>query len=140
MDKVVAEKTSDLTSYQITASPETIATMIDAMSQTWDQSESTSLTLAAGANAAMLEIQAIKLQQVKQLIIEQDSTLLSQMATRFAAANLNSTPLSPGEPITGDNLPPVNQPILTGRYDPPSVPLQTQPPIKLRICIERTAR
>lgn len=133
-------RTADMAAYQVKTSPQNMIALVDSLAETWVRSSDVLLTVAVGPDSETVEIANVKIEQLKTLAVEDSTTMFSRLAARYAAANKNAQTFyankTPDEQVGADNYPPLNRPILTGRYDP-QVSQSDAPAIQLRIVIQR---
>jgi hypothetical protein len=138
-------RAADSTTYQVTAPPEKIVLLIDSLRTLWPRCRQVTLSVLDNAQNPAIDIPAVQPEQIKILAQEDNGELLGRLAGRYALANQKkedmfaANPSNPPSGFTDQGYPPLNVPIMTGRYEPnqPAV-APAQPSIKLRIHIART--
>jgi hypothetical protein len=121
MELTVPARTADTVTYRVTASPEQVTALLDALQDTWARG-SVTLSVPVNPDAQAVEIANVKLEQVKTLAAESSQSMFGRLAARYASANEKAeTFYAKGqteEELGPDGLPLVNRPILTGRNAP----------------------
>lgn len=143
----VPSRTVDVTTYQITASPEMIAKLIDALNEVWPRCLQVTLNVLDSAQENTIDIFEVEPEQVKALAAEDSREMLDVLAKQYAAANQNSETVlastrekDTDSASTPTDYPPLTVPILTGRHgSPPSVE-PAQSTVRLRIHIKRSVQ
>lgn len=136
MSSMLPNRTVDVTTYQVTASPEKIASLVDSIHSLWPRCEGISLSVLDDAGGQAIEIANIRPSQIKTLTAQRNSASLRQIAGRYQLSNASQDTLyadAPGEPE-----PELGVPMLTGREEATPVPTNyAEAKVRLRIHIKR---
>jgi hypothetical protein len=136
-------RTPDAATYQITAAPEKIKTLINSLENVWSHCRDVTLSVADSSESYSIQIPQIHPEQIRALAVEDDRKMLNHMAGQYAVANENKKTLFAKEDlelqdIGLDESPRLTMPILTGTDDSPSEKTaSTQAMIRLRIQVKR---
>lgn len=134
------ERTVDLISYDVTAGPQQIANLTDTLQPLWSHCQSVTLSVLNSPSAPAVEITDIQHDQLRLLVLEDNSDMYKYLADRYAKANLNKDPTLMAiedSPVDLDNIE-VPAPILTQRDPIEQAPLAPdQPTVELKICVKR---
>lgn len=140
LEVTMPARTADASSYQLKTSPEKVIALVDALQDTWGRSTTVALTVPVNTDAGSIDIPNVKIEQVKTLAVENSSSMFSRLAARYASANKNSETFyakeDPENQLGPNGFPPLNQPIMTGRYTPAPAG-QSDTAIQLKIVIQR---
>lgn len=143
----VPSRTVDVTTYQITASPEMVAKLVDALNEVWPRCQQVTLNVLDSSQEHTIDIFEVQPEQIKALASEDSREMLDVLAKQYAAANQNTETLlaAARENDTDSTLPPADYPpltvpILTGRHESPPSVESTQSTIRLRIHIKRSVQ
>lgn len=144
MNFTLPNRTVDVTTYQITASPTQIGTLLDSLKGPWYQSNEVMLTVVDGSENNTIQIPNVLPEQVKVLTGEDNPDMLTYLASQYAKANEepNTSFARSGSEgtmdLSSEDLPPLTVPIPTGRYSLNDVPTEPAgPTIRLRIHVKR---
>ena len=135
-------RTADVTSFHITASPKMIADLIDSLGDARGRCSAVMLEVAGGTDGQTVKIAEPQNRQIKTLVYEDNAKMLSHLAGRYATANLKVDTLlaqgtgekSPPE-LSEDGYPVPSIPTLAGSYDP-----LNNATIQLSIHVERNLK
>lgn len=140
----VPHRTEDATTYQVTAPPEKITVLIDALKSVWPYCQRAALTVVDKTQNSSVDIPNIQTEQVKTLALEDSRDMLNRLAEQYASANakrdsafaMNEPPADFGNDLVDTSL--LTIPIPTGRsQSPPRTIDPSQPVIRLQIHVER---
>jgi hypothetical protein len=146
MRSTVPSREVDVTTYQITTSPERVAKLMDSLQGVWPRCQQVTLNVIDGSEEDnTIDIVDVHAEQVKSLASEEDREIMGVMAKQYALSNKNKDSVFAmtegsrnGSDSAPDDYPPLTMPILTGRNeaDPQSdQPVDTT--VQLRIHIVR---
>lgn len=142
MELTIPTRTADTVTYQVTAAPEQVTALVDALQDTWTRG-SVTLSVPVSTDEEAIEIANVKLDQVKSLAVESSASMFSRLAARYASANQKSETFyasgDADEELGPDGLPSVSRPIMTGRYNPAVSDSGDHPTVRLTIVIQRPA-
>jgi hypothetical protein len=136
----------DVTTYQITTSPERIAKLMDSLQGVWPRCQQVTLNVIDGSQEDnTIDIVDVQAEQVKSLAAEEDREIMGVVAKQYALSNKNKdsafamTDVSrKGLGSSASDYPPLTVPILTGRDEANSQPDQpVNTTVQLRIHIVR---
>ncbi|OQY04339.1 MAG: hypothetical protein B6I25_07055 [Planctomycetales bacterium 4572_13] len=143
-------RTADVATYQITAPPEQIATLIGSLENVWPHCRDVSLSVADRSESYTTKISQVQAKQIRILAAEDNREMLNHLADQYARTNENKKTLFAKEDVSGlqdiglDEYPRLAMPILAGTDDSDSPsekakkPDPTQPTVRLRIEIKHT--
>ncbi len=135
-------RTADVTSFHITASPKMIADLVDSLGDARSRCKAVTLEVAGGADDQTVKITEPQNRQIKTLVYEDNVKMMNHLAGRYAAANLKGDTLlaqgghekSPPD-LNEDGYPAPSIPTLAGSYDP-----LNNATIQLSIHVERNLK
>lgn len=144
LSSTVPSRNVDVTTYQVTASPLMIASLIDSLEKAWPYCQNITLSVVKGSEDTTIDIHNVQAEQIKALAVEDSPESLHVMARQFSIANDKKNKdtafaAAPGEnPGSADNRQPtLSVPILTGKQGSPKAAEQSQSTVRLRIHIRR---
>lgn len=130
------DRTADVACFQITASPQKVAGLVDSLASLRDQCQSVTLQiLNDNSTDGAIEIPDIQTKQLRMLVYEDSPEMFTRLATRYASANQKTNTLFDDDPrLNAEGYPEPSIPTLAGSYDTMN---QT---VQLTIQVERTAQ
>lgn len=133
---MLPNRTVDVTTYQVTASPEKIAALVDSIDSLWIRCDTISLAVLDDAGNESINIENIRPAQIKMLAEKRSSAELRQVAGQIQLSNASQDTLLADGGI--EKLPDLGVPMLTGREEPtPSVADFSVAKVRLRIHVKR---
>ncbi|MCD6174493.1 MAG: hypothetical protein J7K65_01825 [Planctomycetes bacterium] len=142
----VPSRMADVMTYQITAPPEKITTLIVSLGKVWSHCRAVTLSIADSSGGNVIEIPYVQTEQIAVLAAEDNREMLNHLAGQYARANERKDTLFAKEEATGprdiglDGYPRLAMPILTGNNDStPRAIDSSQPTVRLRIHIKQSA-
>ena len=121
LDQAFPNRTADVTSFQITASPQKIAELVDSLAAIRPACQKVALQVLNGDSPdGMIEIPDIQAKQIKMLAYEDSPDMFTRLASRYADANrkVDSLFAEKSQPqLDADGYPEPSIPTLAGTYD-----------------------
>lgn len=131
-------RTADVTTFQVTATPGKIAALVDALSSAWPRCSEVSLGIMDKTAGNTLKIADVQPSQIKTLAAESSSVMLGQLAQKYQSSNASKKTLLADSAERDGAVPELGVPMLTGRERPsPAVMDDAQATVSLRIHIKR---
>ena len=143
----VPHRTEDATMYQVTAPPEKITVLVDALKSVWPHCQQVGLSVVDKISNDSVDIPNVQTEQVKTLALEDSRDMMNRLAEQYASANIKKDSAFAANEMPAEfekdllDSPLLTIPIPTGKSELPLKSIDpSQPFIRLQIQVERATQ